>query len=338
MAFLDNSGDIILDAVLTDVGRQKLSDGKFEITKFGLGDDEINYGTYDLNHPSGSAYYDLEIMQTPVLEAWTATNQNINYGLLTNTNLELEYLPVLVCNEKADCSVSLSRRNNLFYVATNSDTWATLNGTYSDNLLLANSTSLTQYIIVESGLDTYDEPATAVTRRGFLEVNDLIDTMFTVNADSRFIVGVGTIKSGPGGGTFANVVSDNSPNFSIAIEINTSIGDSTELEGFERFRSKGLANRVFDPTSGDGDIYSSLKGPRGSICALNVSIKSSLTSTSQTDRLFQEHGSVNVTPTAAGVPSGTATTYDFLDTILYVQGMFSGATLQIPLRLIRKNS
>ena len=42
MAFLDNSGDIILDAVLTDHGRKILSrgDGSFQITKFALGDEE----------------------------------------------------------------------------------------------------------------------------------------------------------------------------------------------------------------------------------------------------------------------------------------------------------
>ena len=59
MAFLDNSGDIILDAVLTDTGRLRLAqgDGSFKITKFALGDDEINYGNYNKNHSSGSAYY-----------------------------------------------------------------------------------------------------------------------------------------------------------------------------------------------------------------------------------------------------------------------------------------
>ena len=49
MAFLDNSGDIILDAVLTDEGRRRLAmgDGSFRITKFALGDDEIDYSLYD---------------------------------------------------------------------------------------------------------------------------------------------------------------------------------------------------------------------------------------------------------------------------------------------------
>ena len=46
MGLQDNSGDIILDVVLTDEGRKRLAkgDGSFEIVKFGCGDDEINYG------------------------------------------------------------------------------------------------------------------------------------------------------------------------------------------------------------------------------------------------------------------------------------------------------
>ena len=33
MAFLDNSGDIILDAVLTEVGRKRMANGNFRISK-----------------------------------------------------------------------------------------------------------------------------------------------------------------------------------------------------------------------------------------------------------------------------------------------------------------
>ena len=74
MAFLDNSGDIILDAVLTDVGRKRLAagNGSFSVSKFALGDDEVDYSLYrnsnstEGTHPSGSAYYDLNILQTVV--------------------------------------------------------------------------------------------------------------------------------------------------------------------------------------------------------------------------------------------------------------------------------
>jgi len=54
MGFLDNSGDIILDAVLTDTGRMRLAqgDGSFKIVKFALGDDEIDYSLYDKTNPN----------------------------------------------------------------------------------------------------------------------------------------------------------------------------------------------------------------------------------------------------------------------------------------------
>ena len=84
MGFLDNSGDIILDAVLTDTGRRRLAkgDGSFNIKFFALGDDEINYGLYNPNHASGSAFYDLDILQTPVLEAFTNTNASLRSRLI----------------------------------------------------------------------------------------------------------------------------------------------------------------------------------------------------------------------------------------------------------------
>ena len=67
MGFLDNSGDIILDAVLTDVGRKRLArgDGSFRITKFALGDAEIDYSNYD----TSSVPPDLNVLTTPVFEA-----------------------------------------------------------------------------------------------------------------------------------------------------------------------------------------------------------------------------------------------------------------------------
>ena len=53
MAFLDNSGDIILDAVLTELGRKKLAQGNgtFNITKFAVADDEIDYRLFNISNP-----------------------------------------------------------------------------------------------------------------------------------------------------------------------------------------------------------------------------------------------------------------------------------------------
>ena len=101
MAFLDNSGDIVLDAVLTDTGRMRLArgDGSFKITKFALGDDEINYGLYDGTHSSGSAYYDLEVLQTPVFEAFTNNTSNLNSKLMSISRTNILYMPVLKLNK-----------------------------------------------------------------------------------------------------------------------------------------------------------------------------------------------------------------------------------------------
>ena len=104
MAFLDNSGDIILDAVLTDAGRKRLAEGNgsFRITKYAFGDDEIDYSNYDSTNSSGSAYYDLQILQTPVLEAFTNNIANMKSKLITLTNNNILYLPVIKLNEKDD--------------------------------------------------------------------------------------------------------------------------------------------------------------------------------------------------------------------------------------------
>ena len=101
MGFLDNSGDIILDAVLTDHGRKLLAkgDGSFQITKFALADDEINYTLYNATHASGSAYYDVEILQTPVLEAFTDNAGSVKSKLVSYSSLNLLYLPVVKINQ-----------------------------------------------------------------------------------------------------------------------------------------------------------------------------------------------------------------------------------------------
>jgi hypothetical protein len=98
MAFLDNSGDIILDAVLTDTGRKRMAKGEFQIVKFALGDDEINYELYNKDHPSGSAFYDLEIMQSPLMESVTNNTSVMHSKLMTIENPNHLYLPVMKVN------------------------------------------------------------------------------------------------------------------------------------------------------------------------------------------------------------------------------------------------
>ena len=69
MAYLDNS-EITVDAILTRKGRELMATGQgINITKFALGDDEIDYSLYEPAHPKGSAYYDSAIKAIPITEA-----------------------------------------------------------------------------------------------------------------------------------------------------------------------------------------------------------------------------------------------------------------------------
>ena len=98
MGFLDNSGAIYIDAVLTDAGREKLArnDGSFSVVRWRPGDDEINYKNW--NELTGSDSKDRKILDTPVFEAFTNENYALKYPLITIRNARLQYLPYMVAS------------------------------------------------------------------------------------------------------------------------------------------------------------------------------------------------------------------------------------------------
>jgi len=105
MGFLDHStNNLILDAVLTDVGRQFLArnDGSFSIHKFALGDDEINYtvvGKY--GRTVGSEKIE---KNTPVFEALTNQATAQKYKLISVSNPNLLRLPIMSLSGDANVS------------------------------------------------------------------------------------------------------------------------------------------------------------------------------------------------------------------------------------------
>lgn len=109
MGFCDNSGEIFLDAVLTDLGREKLArnDGSFAITRFRFGDDEIDYRFW--NELTGSDSKDRKILDTPVFEAFTNEVVALRYPLVTIRNSRLQYLPTMVSKPS---SVSLREQSD----------------------------------------------------------------------------------------------------------------------------------------------------------------------------------------------------------------------------------
>jgi hypothetical protein len=96
MGFLDHStNNIILDAVLTDVGRQLLArnDNSFSIKKFALGDDEINYSI--IKKYGRTVGREKIEKNTPIFEALTNQEHALKYKLNTVSNPNLNNLPRL---------------------------------------------------------------------------------------------------------------------------------------------------------------------------------------------------------------------------------------------------
>ena len=62
MSFLDKSS-LIVDAVITKLGREKLSQNDFVIAKFALGDDEVDYRLYNESNTQGPNNYGIIIFR-----------------------------------------------------------------------------------------------------------------------------------------------------------------------------------------------------------------------------------------------------------------------------------
>jgi hypothetical protein len=83
--YINNSGGIIVDAILTRLGRQKLSmgNGQFNITQFALSDTECDYSLWNPDHPLGTSYFGIILENMPITEAVPDETQNMKSFLVT---------------------------------------------------------------------------------------------------------------------------------------------------------------------------------------------------------------------------------------------------------------
>jgi len=327
MAFLDNSGDIILDAVLTDTGRFRLAkgDGSFKIVKFALCDEEINYGSYDKNNASGSAYYDLEILQTPILEAFTNNTSTMKTKLVSIPRTNLLYLPVMKLSGDAQNLTSGSGYNNNFNVCVNLATAGDgsnagiLDGDpdtgIGDAIGFMNGyqpyTGVGSSIRVDQGLDTTEIP------KAFTIDADLNETQYIVEMDNRF----GTITTTGVGNTgrAANVSfidDDNIASYYLSITTDSDF----------------ISN--IGPT-----VSSQIAGPRGTKLEFKIQASTDLATSTY---LFEQLGSTGMSATITAIDTtvgaGAESTINlrFIDSIIRVTGATTGYTINIPVRFIRK--
>jgi len=315
MGFLDNSGDIILDAVLTDHGRQQLAkgDGSFQIAKFALGDEEINYALYNKTHASGSSYYDLEIMQTPVLEAFTDNIASMKTKLMTYSNLELLFLPEIRLNEQKPNNKRHS--DGTFYVCVDKTTednngsetdysgvGRDSSGTVNEGMIFGESL-IGSIIRLDQGLNTKEiSPMRNLAP-------DLTETSYIIQMDSR----LGYLVDSAGNPATADYTDDDNIAF-----YTVDLGDM-------------FVKNNSDATNSPGQV---IDGPRGTIIAFRIGASVDLNTSTY---LFTTLGStttlVNRTP---GI-TASSTVY-YIDTNVRVVGVKTGSQIDIPVRYIKVSS
>tara|TARA_R100000008_G_C3555727_1_gene153055 strand:+ start:187 stop:1104 length:918 start_codon:yes stop_codon:yes gene_type:complete len=304
MAFLDNSGDIILDAVLTDEGRRRLAkgDGSFSIKHFAIGDDEIDYTLYNKNHASGSAYYDLKILQTPVLEAMTNSSTGLKSHVITILNERKLYMPVLRLNTKESATKKAATTGS-FHVAVTKDSrdkFADLEGTL-DGFAPKNGKSLIQ---IDQGLDT----AFAVSADTPLDAEDR-ETQYIIYMDNR----LGELVNLEGNVVRKNFVDeDDVATYYLTLKANKKIvTQNAETE--------------------KAPLQEVIEGPRGT--RLQFKIRSTL-NLRNSNYLFDNIGG---TSTLIGADD-TTTNIRFIDSTIRVEGSTTGAKVEVPVRYIKQSS
>jgi len=313
MSFLDNAGDIILDAVLTDLGRKRLAEGngKFRISKFAFGDDEIDYGLYDKNASGGSAYFDINILQTPVLEAMTNNMSSMKSRLISYAENDLLYLPVIVPATDIGGSGYYSGLSS-YVVLVDEETvnaLTTTNNSLQEGLLNGYRPDLgTNLVRTDQGLNTSvlgDEVAIS---------SKLLETQYFIQLDNR----LGSLMPSTGNTALSvsSIDDDNIATYIVTLNQN-------------RSGASNVVSRIAPAAA------SSLAGPRGTRTELKIA--SSLNLKTSTF-LFNQLGTTGTTTITSGDQTLSSGNYMFIDSTLRISGVSTGYTVDIAIRFVKKTS
>jgi hypothetical protein len=298
MGFLDNSGDIILDAVLTDTGRMRLAkaDGSFQITAFALADDEIDYSLYDSTNASGSAYYDQNIKLTPILEAFTNNASFMKSKLMSLSRNDLLYLPVIKLNELAN-SNKRHAASNLFIITADQTTAETTALQNVQGILNGyDPTDDAKFIRLDQGIDNSAVPPSTQLPPALVE--------------SQYIVKINNDL-----GNLAD---------SYGALASTSFIDDDGIASYYFSLTAGASKVVTRNTiTSSGTSTQTIAGSRGTILSLKISTSLNLR---DSDSLFTELG---------GTTTVEGETVNYIDTFISIEGLTTGYRVDIPVRFIK---
>lgn len=235
MGWLDHStNNIILDAVLTDYGRQRLasSRGDFKIANFALGDDEIDYRI--IKKYGRTVGKEKIEKNTPIFEA------------LTNPNIALKYQLVSL----ADTGTSV-QTSNLPYLTSNPST-----------VSLTSTTSFKDVTI------TQELPITAGSANTLSTSN--LQSAYYIKISDRFfsiVAGQNATLTNGGGALRPSNLSD--PNRIVEYKLNIAQGVSPTANSFG-FRVQARTSSIDSTTL---SIYGSLLGTGERVITSNITIR-----------------------------------------------------------------
>lgn len=353
MAFLDNSGDIILDAVLTDMGRKRLASGRFTVSKFALGDEEINYELWDTTDARGTSFYDLQIMQTPILEAFTSDQSLMKTRLLTFSRNDMLYMPILKLNNIAESQFGASPfgttgadnrvANPQFLIAADEKTF-TKDGTIANGLrqhgiingVDPRTTHSTSYISIDQGIENPGGNAPFSIVSPF-EPRELLETAFIVKVDNRLLT-ISTTETDNTGAVRYNsrvpqFIDDDyvSSYYFTRGQAGKAIKDG--LSASFRTRDEAATN---DPDEANRERVASnevFTGPLGRSLCITPQVKPELVIA---PGIFNELGSTRTTALSNFYGADDdLLEYLEIQTTITVQGMTTGYSIDIPVKIIK---
>lgn len=325
--FLPNSGDIILDACLTDEGRRRMSGGasaKFSIDMYAFGDDEINYELWNANE--ATAYKDLNILSTPILEAITDNASALKHKLKSlKAGKDYLYLPNLKLRDKSaglgdnrGFPMAASPHANKYVILTTTDAYDLVSTHWGANGITGwiNGTTaakagesklvVDQGILVDAGGNNYSNQLS----------NELEENQYLIQIDDRF----GSIVDPTGLGTI----------------LEKSFVDDDYIATY-LVSAPGLGavgSAMFRPSPLGALEYSDHAGARGQRLWFSIMASDHL---SKSTAHFTEFGSTVTAAFPAAFTNDSAATNGYaLDTIIRIDGWKTGMSLDIPIRFMRE--
>ena len=324
MGFQNKASSIILDATLTNVGRRLMSQGKLEITKFSLGDDEVDYALGNRN--TGEFLLD---NAPPTLEAIEESAAAIIHGLIDYNRNDITTIPMYKQNTKLTNAVKVFSGN--IYVSANDETTEKLISALDVNTyVLQTDKEEGNVLLFESGIsETASIEGNEHNQNRYIDNLDLYDKYVFVYVDSRFFQGI--LSTSPSATEVRMDAKGNEKSDYQSLSQVKSITLEAPMTNYDTYYCTAVRNRIYNDESSHQKELSEFQGPRANFLPLNFIINQKMRSRS--------NGSADVRYTKFGKTSqnvfGDGNLYDYVDTNVMIEGASSTRTKQVRIRIIR---